>query len=255
MSVSKRRSPQVRTTGGGRVEPLPEGQGWRLVLPRGGPRYRLAQLDDYLDLPRSRFPWRSPVTLHLEARITPGEPPGTWGFGFWNDPFAFLGGAGRRLPTGPQAVWFFGASPPNWLSLHPEAPARGFFAGVTTWQAPWWAWLLTPGALLAAWVPGLCRYARRWTARWMRQWGRAWQPTPGVWHRYILHWEAARVTFWVDGKEIGASPLAPRGPLGLVVWVDNQFAAWPPDALPRWGVLTTPEDVVLDIRNLRITPG
>ncbi len=247
--------PQLRrrTIRGGQVEPLPDGRGWRLILPQGGPHYRLAQLDDYMDLPRTRFPWRPPVHLALEARITPENPPGTWGFGFWNDPFALLGGAGKRLPAGPQAVWFFGASPPNWLSLHPHVPAHGFFAGVTTWQAPWWAWIFVPGTVLMAWLPGLRSAARGWMSRWMRQWGHSWRPTPGVWHRYALRWEATLVTFWVDGKVLGTSPLAPRDPLGLVIWVDNQYAAWPPNQHPRWGALSTSEDVVLEVRDLRIT--
>ena len=59
------------------------------------------------------------------------SPAGTWGFGFWNDPFTLslgMGGAARRTPCGPRAaVWFFHASPPN---------VFGFTTGPTSgWRA------------------------------------------------------------------------------------------------------------------------
>ncbi len=64
--------------------------GWRMELPTG-PRggYRLAQLDDYMQLPRRLFPWNLPmtpqeprgVTLSLRARLSASNLPGTWGCG------------------------------------------------------------------------------------------------------------------------------------------------------------------------------
>ena len=68
---------------------------WRLEIPAGpAGTYRVAQLDDYAHLPRLRFPWRSDteqvLRLSLEARLSAPELPGTWGFGWWNDPFSLV---------------------------------------------------------------------------------------------------------------------------------------------------------------------
>ncbi len=243
---------RIRTYGGGKVQRTEDG--WLLTLPAGCRRYCLAQLDDYGHLPRRRYPWRPPVVLSLEARMTGAAAAGTWGFGFWNDPFPGLGGAANRLPAFPQALWFFGAAPPNHLSLHPEVPARGFFAGVTFWPGRAWDGLLAPWvALLVPW-PGLRETARRWVARRMRQWGRALNVDPAQWHRYRILWARDRVRFWVDDALIGETPLVPPGPLGLVLWVDNQFAAWPPGGLPRWGVRPTSEPAALALRDVRCHP-
>lgn len=244
-----------RVAGQGRVEPITGQEGWRLILPSVQGGYHLAQLDDYRGLPRTRFSWNPPLRFSLEARLYPEEGAGTWGFGFWNDPFVFLGGAGKRLPTGPQALWFFGAGPDNYLSLHEGVPANGFFAGVTSWQGPWWAWLRMA---LAAWRLAFPRGRadfRRLVSRFMKQWGIPVPVSPTTWHRYTLEWRPDRVRFWVDEVLLGEAPLAPHGPLGLVIWVDNQFAAWPPNGLPRFGVLPVSVSVMLEVRNLQCHPG
>ncbi len=242
-----------RVAGGGVVRFLPPDT-WVLHLPATERGYVLAQLDDYAALPRRAFPWKPPLHLVLQARVEPAAPPGTWGFGFWNDPWAFLGGAGRRLPTGPQALWFFGASRPNWLSLHPEVPPHGFFAGVTRWQAPALALYLVGllGPLL--WLPRARERIRNQVARWMAQWGVALEP-PTQWQTFEILWEPHRVTFRQQGETVGTTPLVPRAPLGLVIWVDNQFAAWEPRRGPRWGTLPLPQPTTLWVRGVQVFPG
>ncbi|MDZ4158214.1 MAG: hypothetical protein U1B80_00340, partial [Anaerolineaceae bacterium] len=115
-------------TQGSSVEPAGE-NGWRLQTPEGtAQHYRWAQLDDYLNRSRAAFYWKPPFRLQLRARVSTLDLPGTWGFGFWNDPFNIslgLGGAARRLPALPNAAWFFHASPPNYLSLREDRPAQG----------------------------------------------------------------------------------------------------------------------------------
>ncbi|MEI8132302.1 MAG: hypothetical protein WCG34_07705, partial [Leptolinea sp.] len=72
--------------------------------------YRVVQWDDYTHLHRNRFLHRPPLTLTLQAKVAANSLPGTWGFGFWNDPFALgigVKGSGIRLPALPEAVWFF----------------------------------------------------------------------------------------------------------------------------------------------------
>src|SRR3990172_10403085 len=113
--------------GGGRLE---SGEtGLRLTLPPTPSGYADAQVDDYQGLPRHRFRWRPPLHRSLEARASHSAPLGTLGFGFWNDPFAFgLGGAARRLPAAPRALWFFYGSPPNQLAFSHGATGQGWLA-------------------------------------------------------------------------------------------------------------------------------
>src|ERR1044071_2028154 len=113
-----------RHTPGATVEEISRGERretYRLSIPVGKANtYRLAQLDDYPQLKRNQFPWRPPLRISLSARVSSEALPGTWGFGLWNDPFGLslgLGGNRLRLPTLPNAVWFFGASQESYLSL------------------------------------------------------------------------------------------------------------------------------------------
>ncbi len=239
-----------RAAGGGRVERT--ARGWRLTIPAGAARtYRLAQLDDYTGRARSRFPHRPPARLQVRARVTEPDVAGTWGWGWWNDPFGLgLYGGGLRLPTWPQAAWFFYAAGPNFLSFHPpQVPGRGFFVGtVRGCRVPPWA-LALPGLLAAV---GLlwrrtAEALRRAVARCVAQDGAALTVDPRTWHTYGLEWTPAEVRATVDGAEVAMLRPAPRPPLGLVIWVDNQFAAWEPFRRPRWGLLPTPRPVTLEV--------
>src|SRR6187431_728447 len=104
-----------KTEGDSHVEEIDEigrGSAYRLSIPSGkADQYRLAQLDDYTQTPRSRFPLRFPLSLSLSARTSSDSITGTWGFGLWNDPFGLslgFGGNPFRLPALPNAIWFFG---------------------------------------------------------------------------------------------------------------------------------------------------
>ncbi len=240
-----------RVAGGGQVQAT--GQGWRLHIPAGGDRtYRLAQLDDYAGLPRRAFPHRAPARLQVRLRVTHPQAAGTWGIGWWNDPFGVgLGyGGGLRLPVCPQAGWFFFAAPANYLAFHPtRTPARGFFAGVTRGCGASPLWLALPGllALPLLWWPRVSDALRRLVAPCLQQAGVALTADPTRWHTYTLHWETEQMDFWLDGERVARLPLSPRGPLGFVLWVDNQYAAWPPGERPRWGLLPTPRPVTLEV--------
>ena len=121
-----------RHTPSARVEKvLDEDSHYRLFIPSGlSDSYRLAQLDDYANLPRKKFPHHS-FDLSMSARTSSDSIAGTWGFGLWNDPFGLslgFGGSPFRLPMLPNAVWFFGASKQNYLSFSDDKPAQGFLA-------------------------------------------------------------------------------------------------------------------------------
>ncbi|MGC9395803.1 MAG: hypothetical protein ACP5J4_13235 [Anaerolineae bacterium] len=234
----------ARTAGEAEVVSSAPGR-WRLRMPAGpGGSYRLAQLDDYSRLPRSHFLWRPPVRMEVRARVSEAELPGTWGLGLWNDPFTAslgLAGTARRLPALPQAAWFFYASPPNYLALHDTHPAQGLLAATFASQR-------IPAPVLAVLVPVLPLLAWPLTARWLRRVARRFVAEdalrldldPTEWHSYRLEWRADGVSFVVDGEPCFSTPVAPRGPLGLVLWIDNQYAAFPPDGRLRFGTLPNP---------------
>lgn len=234
-----------------------DGNTWRLAIPPGpAGRYRLAQIDDYSRLPRRAFRWRPPFSLELQGRASAAGLPGTWGFGLWNDPFGMgllSDGAALRLPALPNAAWFFFASPQNYLSLRDDLPAQGGLAAV--FHAPPW-----PSPLLLPALLGLPLLALPPAVRRLRRLGRAWVSEaacaltldPSLWHTYRLDWQPGQVRFQVDGAAVFATPLAPCGPLGLVLWVDNQYACVPPSGCVRYGMLPNPETAWIELRDLKI---
>jgi hypothetical protein len=263
---------------------IPTENGWHLETPAGeAGSYRLAQMDDYVGLPRSRFPLSATSILSLRCRVsepalTPGPSPqgrgglpGTWGFGFWNDPFAFsfgLQGRPRRLPTLPNACWFFHASAENYLSFAPEVrrtnpektteitgkspalaanpsnlvrrtlPGNGFLA--QTFRSPKISpLLLTPGIL------GLPLFFSKTFSKCLRAVAGKIIDEDNLslnidvtqWHTYSLSWRESGVAFSVDGAVVFETLVSPRGPLGLVIWIDNQYAAWTPEGRISMGTL------------------
>ena len=230
---------------------------WRLEIPAGPTRrYRLAQVDDYNRLRRGDFCWQPPLKLRLRARVSAVDLPGTWGFGFWNDPFSLsmgLGGAAQRFPALPNAAWFFFASPPNYLSFRDDQPAQGFLAA--TFQSPSITpallALAAPGLGLAA-IPGGAQMVRRALHRLVKQSAMLISGEVTAWHDYTLDWQSEGVTFEVDGQVVQATPVAPRGPLGLVIWIDNQYAALPPAGGLRFGTLANPQPAWLEIEGLKV---
>lgn len=260
MVLSGKVIPQEKTdlkstlTPGAQVIPLGE-NAWRLEIPAGPQgRYRVAQLDDYGSLPRRRFPHQPPLRLSLQARASAETIPGTWGMGLWNNPFglAILSGVEvLRLPALPQAAWFFFASPPNYLSFRDDLPAEGALAAVFCSRR-------IPTPLLALGAPGLpllllppaVRLARRLARRLIQESSERLDISPTDWHAYEMEWKDRRVTFRVDGAVAHESGIAPRGPLGLVIWVDNQYAALTPAGRLCFGSLANPQTAWIEIADL-----
>lgn len=256
-----------RSTTGAKVEEISGGEraeAYRLSIPAGpADKYRLAQLDDYTKIRRSRFPLRSPLTLNVVARASSNSIPGTWGFGLWNDPFGLslgFGGNPFRLPALPNAVWFFGASQESYLSFKtPRAErsevetkhgstANGFLA--QTFRSPKFHPLLIPAGLA---LPFSRRTTRRMMGRVIGEDGVRMSVDVTQWHRYRLDWRETRVSFEVDNAPVFESPVSPNPPLGLVIWIDNQYAAFTPEGKIGFGLLSNPEPAWLEIKDIDIT--
>jgi hypothetical protein len=232
--------------------------GWRLQIPPGAAgSYRIAQLDDYAGKPRSAFVWRPPCGLEVQARSSSsGATPGTWGFGFWNDPFSLslgLEGGTRRFPCLPNAAWFFIASHPNYLSFRDDLPAQGVLA--STFRSPHLPALVLAASgillpLLA--IPPLGRAFRRLAGRIIEQDAVQLNINLAEQHLYRIDWQASAVSFVVDGQIVLQTPVSPLAPLGLVLWIDNQFAALPPDGRLRFGTLANPAEAWIEITGLSL---
>jgi hypothetical protein len=214
---------------------------YHLSIPSGkADQYRLAQLDDYAQFSRGRFPLRFPLSLSLSARASSSSIPGTWGFGLWNDPFGMsigFGGNPMRLPALPNAVWFFGASRENYLSFRDDKPAQGFLA--QTFRSPKFHPFLIPAGLA---LPFSHKATRRLMSRVIDEDAVALSVDVTQWHRYRLDWSMKRVSFEVDDVQVFESPVSPNPPLGLVIWIDNQYATYTPEGKIAFGILEGKEE-------------
>jgi hypothetical protein len=214
-------------------------------------RYSDAQIDDYQGLPRRRFLWRPPLQLRVRARFShpAGELQGTAGFGFWNDPFMMTG---ARMPTLPRAVWFFYASPPSNMKLDLHTPGYGWKATTIDALRPS-ALLLAPFTPLA--VP-LMNIRPLYRALWphiqralnvkeavveVETRGEPGRTMTG-WHTYVIEWGVQWTRFGVDGEPVLESAPSSRGPLGFVMWLDNQYAIVTPWGRLGYGWLDVPMD-------------
>jgi hypothetical protein len=230
---------------------------WRLEIPSGkSSSYRLAQLDDYTTRPRNKFPWVAPITLSLRARVSSNSIPGTWGFGFWNDPLSSLiglGGMTQPLPVLPNAAWFFFASADNYLSFRDDKPSNGILAA--TFHSPNIPSIfLMPGLLL---LPIMA--FRPWS-RWLRAKISRIISEDSInididvtqWNKYLLRWEKNKVIFEINGHPIFITPVSPVGPLGLVIWIDNQYAAFLPSGKIKAGTLENQASAWMEIEGIDI---
>jgi hypothetical protein len=264
-------------TKGAKVEEISHSSShFLLSIPAGkADQYRLAQLDDYAQLNRNRFPVHPPCIITISARTSSHSIPGTWGFGFWNDPFGLslgFGGNPFRLPVLPNAAWFFGASEENYLSFQEQSTsdlskiiaAKGFIA--QTFKSPKFHAQLIPAGLalpfsrrttrrllgkvieedgIQLWSPGASRQSREQAPRLQRV-------DPTQWHRYQIDWRENRVSFQVDDVLVLETSVSPHPPLGLVIWIDNQYAAFTPEGKIGFGVLENPEPAWLEVKDIDV---
>ncbi len=280
-----------RHTKDARVEEISrDSSHYLLSIPSGkANQYRLAQLDDYTQLSRSKFPLQFPLGITLSARSSSDSIPGTWGFGLWNDPFGMslgMGGSPFRLPALPNAVWFFGASEENYLSFRdsraersdegtsrsavearaanenrasttsgatdaPFSAQRGVYNGfiAQSFRAPKFHPSLIRAGLA---LPFSRKTTRGLLGKIIDEDGIRLSVDVTQWHRYKLDWRESEVSFEVDDTLVFETEVSPNPPLGLVIWIDNQFAAFTPEGKIGFGVLENPEPAWLEIKDVSV---
>ncbi|MGD8245511.1 MAG: hypothetical protein PVI63_09995, partial [Anaerolineae bacterium] len=207
--------------------------------------YTNAQIDDYQGLPRRCFPWRPPLQLTVRARFSHPSGhgaeglSGTAGFGFWNDPFLMTE---NRLPTLPRALWFFYASSESDIKLDLNVPGYGWKAAtIDAWRPL--ALLLAPLALPSALLMNLPPlYRALWPSlqRALRVRESATNVPIAEWHSYVIKWGLERATFSINDRPVLENAPSPRGPLGFVMWLDNQYMIVKPWGRFGWGLLEAP---------------
>ena len=218
-------------------------------------QYSDAQIDDYQGLARKNFLWRPSLQLTVRARFShpSGELRGTAGFGFWNDPFMMTG---WRWPASPRVIWYFYASPPSNMKLDVNTPGCGWKAA-TLDATRWPFFALLPTAPLAIPLMNI-----RWLYRTLWPIGqRAINVSEALlpvemteWHTYVIDWQEKTAHFRVDGQTVLTCNTPPRGPLGLVVWLDNQYMVATPWGKFGYGLLDGPGQQWLELDQLEIRP-
>lgn len=228
--------------------------GLKLLLPPTAQGYADAQIDDYGPAAgRRHYPWSPGTSLSLRARFSHGSDDlkGTAGFGFWNAPF---GDPTVRRPALPQAVWFFFASHPSDLPFAASGPGQGWFAA--TIDAGTSCALLTAPLAPAVLLMNQSRRARARLWPWLRRRLQiSFAPIESPmdrWHVYQLLWTPDGCTFSIDGELVLQTAYSPRGPLGFVCWIDNQYMVATAHGRFRWGTLATTDTQSLQIADLQL---
>lgn len=209
-------------------------------------RYTDAQIDDYGQRKRADFPWRPPLRMEVRARSSHAATTtrnsgeglrGTAGFGFWNFPFSVRG----DVLMLPEAIWFFYASPPSNMALVPRVPGWGWKAQVVHSLRMEALGAIAPMALSAAWarLTGETRPAQRWMQRLSGASEALLNAPMQDWHTYVIEWLPEAATFQVDDQIVLRAPQPPRGPLGFVAWLDNQYAIATPRGALRFGTVAS----------------
>jgi hypothetical protein len=215
-------------------------------------RYGDAQIYDYAGRKRRDFVCRPPLRMTVRACASHNAErlKGTAGFGFWNQPVM----PGQRWPRLPRAVWFFFASPPSNMAFAKDVPGYGWKAAtIDASRLPFL--LLAPTAplgFLLMRLPAL--YNRLWP---VGQWAIGASETvlsadltqP---HIYRLDWLPSSAHFYVDDHLVHRAPFSPRGPLGFVAWLDNQYAVVTAQGHLGMGLVAVPERQWLALDSLVI---
>lgn len=184
-----------------------------------------AEIDDHRTVPRHKLAWQPPLRMNVRARMShrSGELMGTAGFGFWNDPFDWVG----NVETPPNAIWFFYASPHSDMAFDTKAAGNGWKAAVLNGGRADPLTMAVGNFLFG--LPGMSKLVFRLAQTRINAHEQVLNEISLTeWHDYQIDWLAHEARFWVDGNQVFVAPNPPRMPLGFVAWVDNNAAVMGP---------------------------
>jgi len=72
------------------------------------------------------------------------------------------------------------------------------------------------------------------------------------WRTYLIEWQKQGVRFIVDNETILTCKTSPRGPLGFVMWLDNQYMVATPWGRFKYGLLDAPGRQWMEVERLQI---
>jgi beta-glucanase (GH16 family) len=72
------------------------------------------------------------------------------------------------------------------------------------------------------------------------------------WHTYTIDWQPRSAHFAVDGETVLSCQMSPRGPLGFVMWLDNQYMVATPKGRFKYGLLEAPGRQWMELSRLEI---
>ncbi len=228
---------------------------WHLDIPEIDKGYTNAQMDDYHGLRRKNYLWQPGTHLSLRARFShiASELRGTAGFGFWNAPF---GDPSVPWPALPRAVWFFFASDPNNLPLALTGPGQGWF-GATTGAGTLQSVSILPFAPAILLLNQFTSFRSRLWPRLRQHFNISHKPiriSMEDWHKYELSWKSNGCEFRIDDELLYKTTSSPKGPLGFVCWIDNQYLIVTLRGKIRWGTLKLAQPQWMEIDNLAVNP-
>ena len=184
-----------------------------------------AEIDDHRTMPRDRLPWQPPLRMVVRARMShgSGELLGTAGFGFWNDPFDWVG----NVQTPPNALWFFYASPQSDMAFAPNVQGNGWKAATLNGGRA--GGLTMAIANFVFGLPGMSKLVFRLAQTRIAAHERVLDSVALTeWHTYRIDWLAHEAVFSVDDVQVFHAPNPPTVPMGFVAWVDNNCTTMGP---------------------------
>ncbi len=184
-----------------------------------------AEIDDHRTAPRFKLPWMPPLRMTVRARMShcAGEMLGTAGFGFWNDPFDWVG----NVQAPPNALWFFYASPQSDMTFTPNGRGNGWKAATLNGGSA--AGLTMALGNFIFRLPGMSKLIFRLAqTRLTAQEQNLDEVALTDWHTYRIDWLPRAAIFFVDDSEVLRAPSPPNVPMGFVAWVDNNCTTMGP---------------------------
>ena len=198
----------------------------------------------------------------------------------------------KRAPALPKALWFFYASPESNLPLAMNVPGHGwkaqtfdaqrplFYAlapaapvGVLLMRVPLFYRRLWPIGQRAIGVSEAMVHGRRSMAddrrpltehRSIGANAEASEIDQAVvscqlpvvdittWHDYRIEWGTERARFFVDERPVLDCDTPPRGPLGLVIWLDNQVMVLTPQGNFRHALVACGHEQWLEVEEVTV---
>ncbi|MGE5138050.1 MAG: hypothetical protein ACM3JD_01200 [Rudaea sp.] len=183
-----------------------------------------AEIDDHRTAPRWNLKWTPPLTMSVRARFShqAGQLSGTAGFGFWNDPFDWVG----NVESPPNALWFFYASPHSDMAFIRGVRGSGWKAATLNGGRADRLTMALGNFIFR--IPGMSKLVFRLAETRISAAEQVLELDMTEWHDYYLDWQPHLAVFSVDEQIVLRAPNPPTVPLGFVAWVDNNATTMGP---------------------------